>query len=111
MQRQQMWLEDAERGDHNPSQRQQSGNIGQRYDASDDGGRGQHDRDLKGGGAELEMMVFGGREIPLFLCMLGALGKLLGPLASLGLGAVARRGLLPVVDLLLRRRLGGIVAG
>ena len=56
------------------------------------------------------MMVFRQRKVALMLGVLGALGQLLGAFASLRLGAVTRRGLLPVVDLLLQRRLGGIVA-
>src|SRR6185437_3796908 len=56
-------------------------------------------------------MVFRLREVALFLGDLGALGQLLGAFVGLGLGAVALRGLLPVVDLLLDRGLGGVVAG
>src|SRR6516165_10920727 len=55
-------------------------------------------------------MVLGGRKISFLLCMLGAFGELLGALAGFRLGAVARGRLLPVVDLLLRRSLGGVVA-
>ncbi len=56
------------------------------------------------------MMVSGHREVALVFGMLGALGQLLRAFAGLGLRAVARRGLLPFLDLLLQRRLGGIVA-
>src|ERR1700688_5030187 len=55
-------------------------------------------------------MVFRRGEVAPFLGLFGAFGQLLLPLASLGLGAVASCGLLPLVDLLLQRRLGGIVA-
>jgi hypothetical protein len=55
-------------------------------------------------------MIFRRREVALFLGMPGAFGQLLRPFAGLRLGAVARRGLLPVVDLLLRRRLERVVA-
>src|SRR2546430_2052928 len=60
--------------------------------------------------ARIVEILRGGGEVALFLGVLGALGQLLGAFASLRLGAVTRRGLLPVVDLLLQRRLGGIVA-
>src|SRR5258708_39983509 len=56
-------------------------------------------------------MVFRGREIALFLGVLGAFGQFSLPFAALGIGAVALRGLLPVVDLLLQRSLCGVVAG
>ena len=55
-------------------------------------------------------MILRGRKIALLLGMLGTLGQLLRALLGFRLGAVARRGLLPGVDLLLQRRLGGIVA-
>jgi hypothetical protein len=56
-------------------------------------------------------MIFRGGKVALFLRMLGAFGQLLLSLAALGIGAVAIGGLLPGVDLLLRRCLGGVVAG
>ena len=93
-----------------PDQRQHARYPGQRDHAGDDGRRRQHDADLEGRRGEFVVMIFGGREVALVLGMLGALGKLLGTFAGLRLGAIARRGLLPVVDLLLQRRLGGIVA-
>src|ERR1700761_6189386 len=55
------------------------------------------------------MMVLGFRQIALFLGMLGALGQLLRSFAGLRLRTIPGRGLLPVVDLLLHRRLGGVV--
>ena len=55
-------------------------------------------------------MIFRFRKIALLLGMLGPLRQLLLPFAALGIGAVALRGLLPLVDLLLHRRLGGLVA-
>ncbi len=55
-------------------------------------------------------MILGRRLVALVLGFLGALGELFRTFASLRLRAIARRGLVPVVDLLLQRRLGGIVA-
>ena len=46
------------------------------------------------------MMIAGGREIAVMLGMLGALGELFLPFAGFRLGAIARRGLLPGLDLL-----------
>ena len=57
------------------------------------------------------MMVFRGSLVALVLGVLGAFSELFGALAGLWLGAVARRSLLPVIDLLLQCRLGGIVSG
>jgi len=91
-------------------ERQQARYPGQRQDAGNDGRRSQHDADLKGGGGKLEVMIFCGRQVALFLGVLGALGQLFRPFAGFRLRAVARRGLLPLVDLLLQRRLGGSVA-
>src|SRR5438874_12120902 len=107
---QQVWREDAERGHGDACQRQQARDPGEYDDACDDRRRRQHDTDLERGGGEFEVVIFRGGEVALFLGVLGALGRLLGAFAGLRLGAVARRGLLPVVDLLLQRRLGGIVA-
>ena len=56
-------------------------------------------------------MILRGRKVALLLGMLGAFGQLFGAFAGFRLGAVARCGLLPVVDLLLQRRLGRVVAG
>ena len=110
VQMQQMRHEHAERGEGDARQRQQARDPGQRDDAGDDGRRSQHDADLERRGGEFEVMILRLREVALFLGMLGALGQLLRAFAGFGLGAIARRGLLPVVDLLLQRRLGGIVA-
>src|ERR1700722_2481051 len=55
------------------------------------------------------MMVLRFREVALFFRDLGALGELLGAFLGLGFGAIALSGLLPVLDLLLHRGLGGIV--
>ena len=55
------------------------------------------------------MVILGLRNIALFLGVLGAFGQLLGPFVGFGLGAIARGGLLPIVDLLLRRGFGGLV--
>src|SRR6478672_6155897 len=57
------------------------------------------------------MMILCSRLVALVLGMLGSLGELLGSLAGFRLGAVARRGLLPFIDLLLQGSLGGFVAG
>src|SRR5207237_8481985 len=91
-------------------QRQQARDPGEYDDACDDRRRRQHDTDLERGGGEFEVVIFRGGEVALFLGVLGALGQLLGAFASLRFGSVTRRGLLPVVDLLLQRRLGGIIA-
>jgi len=56
------------------------------------------------------VMVLRFRKVALFLGVLGAFGQLVLSFAGLGVGAVALGGLLPVVDLFLRRRLGGIFA-
>ena len=56
------------------------------------------------------MVIFRGRLVALMLGMLGPRRQLLRTLAGFRLRAVARGGLLPVVDLLLQRRLGGVVA-
>ena len=108
---QQMRHEQAERGECDAGQRQQARYPGQRDDAGDDGRRSQHDADLKRRRGELEVMILGLRKVALFLGMLGAFGQLILTFAGFRLGAIARRGLLPVVDLLLQRRLGGVVAG
>ncbi len=55
-------------------------------------------------------MIFCFRQFAFFLGMLGAFGQLLGAFAGFRLGAIARGGLLPIVDLLLRGGPGGIVA-
>src|SRR5689334_14441502 len=57
------------------------------------------------------MMVFRRGEVALLLGVLGALGELLAAFAGLRLRTVARGVLLPLVDLLLQGRLGGIVGG
>src|SRR5690348_5619731 len=56
-------------------------------------------------------MILRRSEFAFLFGMLGALGELFGAFTGLGLRAVARRGLLPVVDLLLQCSLHGIVAG
>jgi len=56
------------------------------------------------------MVILRGGQIALFLGMLGAFGQLLRAFAGFRLLAVAGGGLLPLVDLLLQGRLGGIVA-
>src|SRR5262244_3172765 len=55
-------------------------------------------------------MVFFGGEVALLLGVLGALGQFLAALMGRRLGAVARRSLLPVLDLLRQRGLVGVVA-
>src|SRR5258708_24644250 len=55
-------------------------------------------------------MVFGLCKVALLLGLLGAFGQLLRALAGFRLRTVARGGLLPFVDLLLQRYLGGSVA-
>src|SRR3954451_14404815 len=54
-------------------------------------------------------MIFRSRLVALMLGVLGLFGQLLGAFAGLRLGAVALRGLLPVLDLLLSRGFGGLV--
>ena len=51
------------------------------------------------------MVIFRLRKVALFFGVLGAFGQLLGAFVGFGLGAIARRGLLPLVDLLLQPRL------
>src|SRR3954447_17242390 len=55
-------------------------------------------------------MIFRSRLVALMLGVLGLFGQLLGAFAGLRLGAVALRGLLPVLDLLLHGHLVGLVA-
>src|ERR1035437_7800681 len=105
-----MRREQADRGKCDAGQRQQARYPRQRDYSGDDGRRSQHDADLERSRGELEVMILCRRKVALFLGMPGALGQLLRPFAGFRLRAVARRGLLPFVDLLLHRRLGGIVA-
>ena len=55
-------------------------------------------------------MIFGLRQVALFLGVLGAFGELFRAFAGLRLRAVARRGLVSVVDLLRQRSLCCVVA-
>ena len=103
MQMQQMRLEQAEQRHRDAGERHQARHPGQRGDAGDDGRGRQHDGDLEGGGSKLEVMIFRGGLVALMLGVLGAFGELLRTLAGLGLRAIARRSLLPVVDLLDRK--------
>ena len=96
--------EDAERGNGDARERQHARDPGQHDNAGDDGCGRQHDRDLKRRRRKLEVMIFCGGEVALLFRLPGALRELLGALAGFRLGAVARRGLLPVVDLLLDRK-------
>ena len=93
-----------------PDNRQQAGSPGQHDHAGDDRGGRQHDADLERRRCHLEVVVSRGRKVALVLGMLGALRQLLGAFAGFRLGTIARRGLGPVVDLLLQRRLRGFVA-
>src|SRR5205807_3139155 len=65
--------------------------------------------DLEQRRGDFVVVVFRCRLVALVLGVLGALGKLFRAFVGFGLRAVARRGLVPVVDLLLQRRLGGVV--
>src|SRR5258708_19843444 len=56
-------------------------------------------------------MISRRRQVAFFFGLFGARGQLLRSLAGFRLGTITRGGLLPVVDLLLQRRLGGIIAG
>ena len=89
--------------------RQPARHPGQHDHAGDDGRRSQHDADLEGGRGDFVVVIFCRRIVALVLSLLGALGELFRSFAGFRLRAVARRGLVPVVDLLLQRRLGGIV--
>jgi len=110
MQMQQMRQEQAERGDGNAGHRKRAGDPGQYDHAGDDGRRSQHDADLEGGGGDFVMVILCRSLVALMLGMLGALGEFFRALAGFRLRAITRGGLLPVIDLLLQRSLGRIVA-
>src|SRR5882724_10930783 len=56
-------------------------------------------------------MILRSRFVALMFGVLGALGELFRTLAGFRLRTVACRGFLPVVDLLLQCRLGGLIGG
>ena len=101
--------EQPNRHEREPEQAEAAGKVAQHHHAGDDGRRRQHDADLEGGRRELVVMVLGEILIALVLLFDGAPRQLDGAFAlaagRFGLGAVARRGLGPFVDLLGDRRL------
>ena len=82
--------------------RQYARHPGQHDHAGDDGGRRQHDADLEGGRGDFVVVVFCGGVVALVFGVLGALGEFFRTFAGFRLRTVTRRGLVPVVDLLLQ---------
>ena len=104
---------EARRGEQNPDQPDADRRPCERDHAGDHGGRTQHDSDLEGRRGKFEIVVFVELKIALFLFLQRAPHQLHRSLAlavaGLRLGAVARRGLLPLADLLAERGLAGLV--